>query len=209
MAAIGDLFQTILFGIAEVTGSYGLAIIVFTLAVKLLLAPLTVKQNKNMAVMRELQPAMKELQEKYKDNPQEYQKRLIALYREKNFNPLGGCLPQLVQLPFLFAIFFALREFPADATISPEFFIWDLSKPDPTLVFPVLAAVSTYYQSKLMITDPNQKVMLYVMPGLLGLFSVSFPAGLVLYWVVSNLFGAGQHYLMNRAGASREGGTSA
>lgn len=185
--------------LANLTGSSGLAIILLTLAIRLALYPLTLSQTRSMAVMKELQPKMQELQRKYKNNPQEYQKRIMELYKEHNVNPLGGCLPLLVQLPFLWALFWVLREFPSN--LDPHFLIWNLSAQarEPLFILPALAALTTYFQMSMAMTDPNQRVMMFIMPLFIGwLSSTDFPAGLVLYWVVSNIFSIGQQYMVNQ-----------
>lgn len=200
--------RSILLWLGEITQSSGLAIILLTLGIRLLLYPLTLSQTKSMAVLKELQPKMQELQKKYKDKPQEYQKRVMELYREHKVNPLGGCLPLLVQLPFLWALFWALNNFPEQ--LDPHFLVWNLSEPagTPYYILPILAGVTTYVQMLLSMTDPNQKVMMAIMPVFIGWLSISFPAGLVLYWTVSNVFSIGQQYLINqKMAAAKQGGT--
>ncbi len=177
--------------VVGITNSYGLAIILVTIFIRLLLYPLTLTQTKSMAAMKVLQPKMTELKEKYKDDPKEYQQRSMELYKENKVNPLGGCFPMLLQLPVLFAFFRVLQDIPEGA--ATQFLgIWDLSQSDPYYVLPLLAAATTFIQTKMTSTDPSQKSMLYIMPVMIGVFSINFPAGLVLYWVVSNLFSIGQ-----------------
>lgn len=205
---LADIMRSILLWLGEITQSSGLAIILLTLGIRLLLYPLTLSQTKSMAVLKELQPKMQELQKKYKDKPQEYQKRVMELYREHKVNPLGGCLPLLVQLPFLWALFWALNNFPEQ--LDPHFLVWNLSEPagTPYYILPILAGVTTYVQMLLSMTDPNQKVMMAIMPVFIGWLSISFPAGLVLYWTVSNVFSIGQQYLINqKMAAAKQGGT--
>lgn len=202
-----DILRSALIWLANVTNSSGLAIILLTFGIRLLLYPLTLSQTRSMAAMKELQPKMKELQAKYKDKPQEYQKRMIELYQEHKINPLSGCLPLLVQLPFLWALFWVLREFPD--TLNPEFFIWNLKEAaaEPLYILPILAGVTTYLQMMLSMTDPSQKIMMTIMPVFIAWLSVSFPAGLVLYWTVSNVFSIGQQYLVNQQmAAGNQGG---
>lgn len=206
IAWLGQILNQILTFFAQVTGSYGVAIILLTLAIRGAMYPLTVKQVRSMAVMKELQPQMKQLQERYKDNPQEYQKRMMELYREKKVNPLGGCLPLLVQLPFLWALFGILREFPEDFPVSPIFLGMDLSIPDPYYILPILSGVTTYIQMNMTMTDPSQRAMMMIMPVVIAWISITFPAGLVLYWVTSNVFSIGQQYLIMRDSAAGKGG---
>lgn len=196
-----EFFQNILLQLlvffADLTNSSGLAIILLTVTIRLALYPLTLSQTKSLAAMRELQPKMQELQKKYKDKPQEYQKRVMELYQEHKINPLGGCLPVLIQLPFLWALFRVLQDFPLE---QRDFLIWDLAGPagEPLWILPILSGLTTYGQMMLTSTDPSQRAMMLIMPLFLTWISIQFPAGLVLYWVVSNLFSMGQQYLINK-----------
>lgn len=180
--------------------SYGIAIILLTIVIKLILAPLTYKQVKSMKGMAELQPKMKALQERYKDNPQKIQEETMKLYKEMGINPLAGCLPLLVQMPFLIAIFYALQGY----NYAPEYaqFLWlpNLSDPDPIYVLPVLSALSTYVMSKQTSGASNQqaKIMSLFMPLFIGYISLNFASGLVMYWVVSNVFQMVQQTLIYR-----------
>ncbi|MBO8141055.1 MAG: YidC/Oxa1 family membrane protein insertase [Firmicutes bacterium] len=205
MDFLRDVMLQMLVFFADLTNSSGLGIILLTLVIRLLLFPLTLSQTKSLAAMRELQPKMQELQRKYKDKPQEYQRRLLELHREHNINPLGGCLPVLVQLPILWALFFVLREFPLE---QRQFLIWDLAGPagEPYWILPLLSGLTTYGQMMLSATDPSQRAMMFIMPVFLVWVSVQFPAGLVLYWVVSNVFSMGQQYVINRQLAAAKKG---
>lgn len=194
--------------IVQFTGSYGLGIILSTIIVRLLLYPLTLSQTKSMIAMKKLQPELNELQKKYKDQPEEYQRRTMELYQEHKVNPLGGCLPMLIQLPILWAFFRVLRVIPS-GDVSVFLGIWELSQPDPYFVLPLLAAGTTYLQSRMTATDPSQKSMLVVMPIMIGIFSLSFPSGLVLYWITSNLFSIAQQAWINKLYPSDEQGGQA
>ncbi|GAW93650.1 YidC/Oxa1 family membrane protein insertase [Calderihabitans maritimus] len=188
--------------------NYGLAIILFTVAVKIILYPLTYKQMKAMRKMQELQPKVKEIQEKYKKNPQKSQEELMKLYKEHGANPFAGCWPLLIQMPILIALFRSLQVF-FDPTKHPDYvnlahakFLWidNLGNPDP-LLLPILVGVTQYLQQK--VTSPNiqdqtQKTMLYMMPIMLAVISRGFPAGLSLYWVVFSVVGAVQQIIINR-----------
>lgn len=170
--------------------SYGVAIILLTLGIKIILAPLTVKQIKSMQGMQKVQPRIKAIQAKYKNNPQQMQQELAKVYQEVGVNPLAGCLPLLIQMPFLIAIFYALQGYPYDPAY--ESFLWlpNLGEPDPLYILPILSALSTYIMSKQTATDnaPQQKIMQIFMPLFIGYISLNFPSGLVIYWVVSNVF---------------------
>lgn len=169
------------------TNNYGFAIVMLTVIVRLLILPLTLYQARAMKKIQDIQPLMKELQEKYKNQPQDLQQKMMALYKEHKVNPLSGCLPTLIQLPFLYAIFFVLREF--EYVSTPMFLGMNLTNPSPVLA--VLAGVTMFAQSFLSgaAADPNQKVMLYFMPGFFIWISWNFAAGLALYWVTSTIFG--------------------
>lgn len=169
--------------------SYGIAIILLTVLIRILLYPLTVKQVKSMKAMRELGPKMKEVQEKFKNNKAKQQEEIAALYKKSGVNPLSGCLPVVIQMPFLASMFYALRNF---SYVSHPGFLWikTLSGRDPLYILPVLAAVTTYISSRQTMTEANSQnqLMSVAMPCVIGYMAVHFPAGLGLYWVVSNLF---------------------
>lgn len=183
--------------------NYGIAIIILTIAIKAILAPLTFKQIKSMKGMQELQPKMKEIQNKYKNDPKKAQQEISKMYKELGVNPLSGCLPLLVQMPFLIAIFYALQGYPYDPNY--ESFLWlpSLGDPDPIYVLPVLSAISTYIMSKQTSTSggnaQQQKIMQIFMPLFIGYISLNFPSGLVIYWVVSNVFQLIQQFFIYRA----------
>jgi len=175
---------------ADLTGNYGMAIIMLTVAVRIVILPLTIYQTKSMKQMQEVQPFMKELQTKYKDKPEVLNKEMMELYKTKGVNPFSGCLPLIVQMPFLYAIFAVLQNF--DPAPHNPGFLWvvDLNAKDPYLAG--LTVVSMFVQSYLSGAgnDPNQKIMLYMMPVLFGWVSFQMPqSGVVLYWVVSTVFG--------------------
>jgi len=179
--------------------NYGLAIILLTIVVKALLYPLTVKQVKSMKAMQDLQPKMKKLQEKYKGNPQLMQQELGKLYQEAGVNPMAGCLPLLVQMPILMAMFYALRDTSYQGDPS---FLWlpTLSEPDPYYILPVLSALTTFLTQKQTTSEMNQqmKIMMFVMPLFIGWMSMNFASGLVVYWVTMNIVHIFQQWWMYR-----------
>lgn len=180
--------------------SYGLAIIIMTIIVKLILYPLTAKQIASTKSMMELQPKMKAIQEKYKNDKVLLNQKLAELYKEQGINPLAGCLPLLVQMPIMIGIFYGIRDF---NYVGPTNFLWmqNISQPDPLFILPVLSALTTFIQSKQSMPDTSSaqnKIMLYFMPFFIGYISFKFPAGLVLYWVIMNLMQIGQQVLMER-----------
>jgi YidC/Oxa1 family membrane protein insertase len=183
--------------------SYGGAIILLTVVIKILFYPLTVKQVKSMKAMRELGPKLKELQEKHKDNKVKGQEEIANLYKEAGINPLAGCLPLLIQMPFLSGIFYAIRNF---SYVSQPSFLWikTLSNADPLYILPVLAALTTYISSQQTMTDSSQqnKMMLLFMPFVIGYMTMKFPSGLGLYWVVGNIIQIAQQRFLYRAPVS-------
>lgn len=194
----------LLYNFTEVIGlpNYGLAIILLTIVIKLVLYPLTQKQMKSMLAMQQLQPKIKEIQEKWKNkDPKKAQEQVMQLYKENNVNPAAGCLPLLIQMPILIALYRSLFSFPY-ANEAHASFIWlqNLSDKDPYYILPVLAGVTTYLQSKLTTTssDPTQKMMLYTMPVFIGWISATVPAGLALYWATFNVASAVQQYFVNK-----------
>lgn len=178
--------------------SYGIAIILLTITVKMLLFPLTVKQMRSMKITQQLQPKIKEIQERHKD-PQKAQMAIMELYKEYGASPLAGCLPLLLQMPILIGLYQTLNKF-----AFPEHagFLWisNLKNPDPYYILPILAGVTTFLVQWMTtnMQDQTQKTMLYVMPVFIGWLTVKFPSGLGLYWVVSNVVSAIQQYFINR-----------
>lgn len=182
--------------------NYGLAIILMTVIIKLALYPLTKKQIESTKAMMEIQPLMKELQVKYKDDKERLNQELAKLYQSRGVNPLAGCLPLVVQMPILFAIFYGIRDF---AYEGPANFLWmsSIADPDKLYILPVLSALTTYIQTRQTMTDTKSmqnQMMLYFMPIFIGYISISFPAGLVLYWVVMNIMQIAQQAYMNHIG---------
>lgn len=178
--------------------SYGLSIILMTVLIKLLLYPITAKQIESTKGMAILQPKMKEIQDRYKNDKTKLNEELAKLYQREGINPLAGCLPLLIQMPILIAIFYGIKDYQYTGSTA---FLWmsNLSMPDGTYILPIISALSTYVQSKQTITDlsnPQNKIMLYFMPLFIGYISITFPAGLVLYWVVTNFMQIAQQWWM-------------
>ena len=196
----------------SVTHSYGMAIILLTIAVKAALFPLTAKQFKASRQMQQLQPKMQELQAKYKNNPEEMQRQLMEFYKENNANPFSSCLPTLVQLPFIFALYAALMSpaFREEISHQSFLFITDLANSGiftktgthwDNLILVALFGLSTWWMQKMMTTNPNdpmQKQMLTMMPIMITAMFLFFPlpSGVLLYIVVSNLVSLGQNYFL-------------
>lgn len=195
---------------------YAIAIIITTIIFKLLLLPLNLQQTKSTRKMSEVQPLMKEIQTKYKNDQPKMQEKMQELYKEHKYNPASGCLILIVQMPIIFAFFTVFREPQLYAFSDPGLyqsmaknFLWisNLENPDTLLWgLPLLAAATTFLQSKTMNTatsDPQaqstQRIMNYMLPLMIFWAARSFPAGLALYWVVSNIFTIIQQVITNKA----------
>ncbi|OGC11940.1 hypothetical protein A3K48_05615 [candidate division WOR-1 bacterium RIFOXYA12_FULL_52_29] len=184
--------------------NYGLAIIWLTIAVNIALYPLTVSSIQQMAAMQRIQPMMQKIQDKHKENPQQLQKEMMDLYKIEKVNPLGGCLPMILKIPVFLALFFALQSKEFLALIGDNNgFLWisNIAKPDPTFVMVILIAVSTYLMQKSMpstAAGSQMQIVTWMMPIFIAFISISFSAGLQIYWVVSNMIGwAQQVYIVN------------
>jgi YidC/Oxa1 family membrane protein insertase len=181
--------------------NYGVAIIMLTVAMKLALYPLTLQSTQQMGAIQKLQPKLKELQAKHKDKPKELQQKTMELYQKEGVNPLGGCLPMLLQLPFFIALFFAIKGMTFEGIGTTFLWIKDLSVPDPTYVLVALIALSTFWTQKTT-PQPAQKgasSMMLFMPLFIAFISAPFPAGVQLYWLVQTLLTALQQaYILKK-----------
>lgn len=184
------------------TISWGWAIIIFTIIIKVILFPTMIKQVQAMNKMKMIQPKLKEIQTKFKDRPDELQKRTMELYQKEKVNPFGGCLPMIIQLPILWAIF-ALLQDPTfiKNSIGNATFLGIVLVEKGNLILAVVSAVTTFLQQKLTMpatgSDANQQIFLYIMPLMFGFFTWQVNAGVGLYWVVSNIVGIAQQYIIN------------
>ena len=192
--------------------NYGVTIILVTLLIKIVLWPLTQSSYKSMQAMQRLQPKMKELQAIYKDDRQALNRAMMQLYRDEKVNPMGGCLPMILQIPVFFAFYNALL-YSIELRHAPfvcweESLVWlgrgicDLSVYDPTYITPILMGVSMFFQQKLSPTsaDPMQAKMMQFMPLFFLMFFLWAPAGLVIYWLVNNVLSIAQQLAINRMG---------
>ena len=197
-------------------GNYGVAIILLTVVTKVLFYPLTVKSMTSMKKMQTIQPQANALRAKHKSDPQRAQRETLELYRREGVNPLGGCLPMVIQVPIFYALYIALSvsvELQNAGFIcfgrAPGWFpfvggtdLWicDLAAPDPLYVLPILMGVTMFVQQKMQPTmgDPNQAKMMLIMPFVFTFMFLKLPSGLVLYWTVSNALQILQQRLMNR-----------
>lgn len=181
-------------------GNWGWAIIGLTIIVRLILFPLSYKGIMSMQRLKDLTPKMKEIQEQYKGDPQKMQMHMMQLYKKHGANPLGGCLPLLLQIPVFFAIYRVLYN--AVELKSSEWILWihDLSVMDPYFILPILMGASMYIQQALTpnTLDPMQAKIFKLLPIIFTLFLITFPAGLVLYWTINNIFAIGMQLVINK-----------
>lgn len=182
-------------------GNWGWTIVVLTILIKLVLYPLSYKGMVSMQKLKELAPKMKEIQEKYKDDKQKQSMHMMELYKKHGANPMGGCLPLLLQIPVFFAIYRVLIN--AIELKGAEWILWieDLAELDPWFVLPILMGATMYIQQKMTPTtmqDELQKKIFQFLPIIFTFFFLWFPAGLTLYWFVNNLFTIAQQYAINR-----------
>lgn len=187
----------------DLTGNYGAAIIILSVIIQLLLTPLSFKSFKAMAVMKKIQPEMQAIQKKYKEDPKRMNQEVMDLYKRHGTNPLGGCLPMLLQIPVFFALFTALRN-SWDLHGAPfVFWIKDLSAKDPFYVLPLVMGGIMFLQQHLnpQTSDPSQAAMMKWMPVIFTFMFLTFPSGLVLYWLINSTWGFAQTMYLQKTAA--------
>ncbi|WP_123054933.1 membrane protein insertase YidC [Clostridium sp. JN-1] len=186
--------------------SYGVTIILVTLIIRLIILPLNIKQTKSSIIMSKIQPETKKIQDKYKNDPQKAQQEMMKLYKEKGVNPLGGCLPMLIQWPIFIALYYVFNNLQG---INGVHFLWiqDLAKRD--IILALLAGITTYYSGILMMpTGDNAQAkstttMNIAMSGFMVFISWSLKSALVLYWVINNLIQIAQTLIMKKVSDSK------
>src|SRR5574341_509925 len=221
-----------------------LAILVLTIIIRLITLPLTLQSQKSMQATQRIQPKIEELRKKYKDDPETLNREMMEIYKREGVNPVGGCLPMLIQFPILIGLYQAITRALAASPIdllrlsghvydpAPAFlaflpsahdliplnnhFFWlNLAQPDQFYVLPVLVVITTFLQNKLM-TPPASgdsaqaamgRQMQFMMPLMIGWFSLNFPSGLSVYWITSNLVGIAQYAMLGRASLQNLFGT--
>jgi YidC/Oxa1 family membrane protein insertase len=190
-------------------GNYGVAIILLTVVSKILFFPLTVKSMRSMKAMQALQPHINSLRNKYKSDPQRLQRETMDLYRQHKVNPMGGCLPMVAQVPIFYALYLALSVsvelqgatfFCFGRVFGAHLWICDLASHDPTYVLPILMGITMFIQQRMtpVAGDPRQAKMMLVMPFIFTFMFLNLPAGLVLYWTVSNVLQIFQQWYLDR-----------
>ncbi len=229
-----DFFQNLFSPIVNVLGSvllffhgtlgveWWLSIALLTVVIRTLLFPLTIRQVKSMRAMQELRPEMERIRTEYKDDPQEQQKELMKLYQESGVNPLGGCLPILIQMPIFIGVFYVIRKFGGSAGIigggggaagtQPSFqeggILWftNLSAHDPYFILPIISAITLLLAMEISSAsmEPQQRWIMRLLPIVVTFFTWTFPAGLFMYWITSNLVTMVQNYLIYHHGPGKQ-----
>ncbi|MCF7792868.1 MAG: membrane protein insertase YidC [Candidatus Cloacimonetes bacterium] len=209
---IGKIFKGFISFLYSLIPNWGICIIIFSIVLKIILYPLTHKSFESTTKMQKINPMMKEIQKKYKKDPQTMNAELKKLYKEHGVNPMGGCLPILIQMPILFALYPILRY---SIALRQASFLWlpDLSEPDPVWALPILMAVFMFVQQKLMAPSKqkleemdekqkaamqSQKLMMYFMPVMMFFIFKGLASGLVLYWTVFSVIGSVQQYFIKK-----------
>jgi YidC/Oxa1 family membrane protein insertase len=197
----------------HIASNWGVCIIILTVVINLVLLPLRIFSMKSALKMQKLQPQMKAIQEKYKKYPMRDPKRqdmnaeIAELYKREGVNPAGGCIPMIIQMPFLFA-FYQMLANAIELRQAPFLWLHDLSAPDKLIIMPVIIVISTYLVQKMTPSsgmDPKQQQMMNLfMPLMIGYFSYAMPSGLSVYWIVGNIIGMIQTYLTSRSSLGRE-----
>jgi YidC/Oxa1 family membrane protein insertase len=219
ITSITDLFGRVFAPLTGLVGealeffySFGapwwLSIVILTVIVRTLLFPLTVRQVKSMRAMQDLKPQMDKIRAKYKDNKQKQQEEIMKLYQESGVNPFGSCLPLLVQLPIFITMFYVIKDFGythPDFTSGGILWFQDLSIQDPYYVLPILSAVTMLAASEITSKhiDPQQRWLMRILPVVFTVFLLTFPAGLFMYWITSNLVTLAQNYVIYNHGPGR------
>ncbi len=195
-------FFKVMFAIYKFVGNWGWAIVLFTLLVKTVLFPLSYKGLMSMQKMKDLAPKMQEIKEKYGKDPAKMNQQMMQLYKKHGANPMGGCLPMLLQVPIFFALYRVLLN--ADELQGAPWIGWitDLSRQDPYYILPILMGITMFIQQKVTpntMTDPTQQKVFQFLPVIMTFFFLTFPSGLVLYWLVNNILTIAQQYYINKA----------
>lgn len=198
------------FGVSDIGLSYVLAILIFTLVIRLLILPLNIKAAKSTQKMQAVQPQMKKLQEKYKNSPEKLNEEMRKFYKENDVSMTGGCLPSLLPLPILMALYYVFFRIEG---INGATFLWikDLGAKDTSMILPIIAAISTYLPSYLMSKSTpsenspmNMGTMSIVMALMMGFMSINFKSILVLYWIIGNVIQGIQTYFLNYLPAKKK-----
>jgi YidC/Oxa1 family membrane protein insertase len=228
--AIADFFQNLFGPVVNVLGvvllyfhqslgvPWWLSIVMLTVIVRSLLFPLTVKQVRSMRAMQDLKPHMDRVRAQFKDNPQRQREEMAKVYQDQGVNPLGGCLPILVQMPIFIGIFYVIRKFggvPGPNGTPPEYpsftdggILWfqDLAHADPYYLLPIISAITMLAATEITAKnlDPQQRWLMRLLPVGFTVFLLNFPAGLFMYWITSNVVTLVQNYVIYNHGPGRK-----
>jgi len=215
---VAVLGQVLLYFHNALGAPWWLSIALLTVVVRTVLFPLTVKQVKNMRAMQDLKPEMDRIRAQYRDNRQRQQEEMMKLYQERKVNPLGGCLPILVQMPIFIGIFYVIRQFggytvgntevpPSQPSFHDGGILWfqNLSAADPYYALPVISALTMLAATEITAKniDPQQRWLMRLLPIGITVFLFNFPAGLFVYWITSNLVTLVQNYAIYHHGPGR------
>ena len=184
----------------SILGNWGWAIVALVVLLKIAFYWLNASAYRSMAKMKAINPRVMELRERYKDKPQQMQQEMMRIYREEKVNPIGGCLPILIQMPFFIALYWVLLSTVEMRNAPWIGWIHDLSAKDPLYILPLVMTASTLFQTWLNPTppDPVQAKLMWIMPLMFSVFFFFFPSGLVLYWVTNNILGIAQQWFINK-----------
>jgi YidC/Oxa1 family membrane protein insertase len=226
--AIADFFQNLFAPIVNIMGgvllyfhqnlgvAWWLSIVMLTVIVRSLLFPLTVKQVKSMRSMQDLKPRMDRVRAQFKDNPERQREEMAKLYQDQGVNPLGGCLPILVQMPVFIGIFYVIRKFGGTPGRTPPEYesftsggiLWfqDLAHADPYYILPIVSALTMLAATEITSknVDPQQRWLMRLLPIGFTVFLINFPAGLFMYWITSNVMTLGQNYVIYNYGPGKK-----
>lgn len=199
-----EILKTIIvFFYDHVYPNYGVDIILLTIVVRIAMMPLTLTQIKSQDKIQRIQPQINKIKQEYKNDREKINMETMKIYRENKINPLSGCLPLLLQLPILFALFMLLQSYPP---IKEESFLWlsKLGQPDPYFILVIIFVITSFLTQQMMVTDPSQKAIKYIMPIAMGFIFYKFAAALFVYFNISNIWQLGERYIISRFFVSKE-----
>lgn len=191
------LIQILVFFHDNVYPNYGVDIILLTIVVRIAMSPLTFTQIRAQSQIQKIQPQINKIREKYKGDKEKRNQEITSIYRENKINPLSGCLPLLLQLPVIFALYMMIQKY---EPINVESFLWlnELGKPDPYYILVILFVVTSFITQQMTITEPSQKFINYIMPIAMGILFIRFPAALFIYFDTSNIWQLGERLIIKR-----------
>jgi len=193
-----EILKTILvFFHNHVYPNYGVDIILLTIVVRIAMMPLTLTQIKSQTQMQKIQPQVNKIKQEYKNDREKINMETMKIYRENKINPLSGCLPLLLQLPILFALFMLLQNY---TPIKEQSFLWlsQLGQPDPYFILVIIFVITSFLTQQTMVTDPSQKAIKYIMPIAMGFIFYKLAAALLVYFNTSNIWQLGERYIISR-----------